>query len=246
MKFQQPPAPNSPPKEANALELAIYNYEQRAHSFHSKRHTLAKKNETAEQREARIKEWNSIRRHLNNEKAKIKLLSKLEQKLELYRKEAWGKSRSERLAEKYHPTYTLARNLVASAEPKPSKSHQAHHIIPGKGRHDLMSFVRINLADCGIGVNDPFNGAWLPKIANHYMTPNATEHSKTFNWNYEQWVVKNLISQSVEPPRKNEFQTSLNNHSPFVYRLKWIKTQLISGKVPAKIGMNKDPNWDGK
>ncbi len=147
--------------------------------------------------------------------------------------------------EKYHPTRVLARNLTANCEPKPSMRHQPHHIIPGGGRHENMEDIRLMLFDCGIGINDPFNGVWLGDETVQYLTPDATRHSDTFGWNYEQWVWAQLQNRSTEPPNPNNYQTSLNNESPFVKRLRYLKRKLKSGTVPEKVGMEKDPSWSG-
>lgn len=251
MKFQQPPAPNTPPKEANELEMAVYQYQVKAHEFHTKRHQAAPANETKQQREKRIAEWEEIRAHLEDQRMKVNMLADLEKKLEDYRKKAWGKTRRELLDEKYHPTNDLAKNLAANKEPQPSMKHTPHHIIPGKGRwiQDLLFNVRLKLHDCNIGINDPLNGVWLIRQRDHHgqkVTPDFATHPDTFGWNYEHWIVTQLRYLPTAPPNDNEYQVTANNFSPFMARLAWIKNSLKTGKYPIKITESKDPTWDGK
>lgn len=251
MKYQQPAAPNSPPKEANALEMAVYDYQKKAHEFHLKRCKSAPVNETAEQREKRIAEWDEISSYLEQERLKVSTLADIEQQLEEYRKKAWGKSRAELMKEKYHRNSVLPKNLAANGEPKPTMKHSAHHIVPGTGRwmQNLLYQVRLKLHSCGIGINDPLNGVWLIQDRDHHghgTTQHSAKHPDTYGWNYEHWIITQLRFLSVTPPNKNEYQTTPNNNSPFVARLIMLKSDLKNGAYPIKITEGKDISWDGK
>ncbi len=250
MKVQQPAAPNSPPKEANALEMAVYQYQTKAHEFHSDRHKAAPLNETQKQRGKRISEWEEISSYLERERMRVSTLANIEQQLEVYRKKAWGKTRMELMKEKYHPTNDLTKNLTANGEPKPTMRHSPHHIIPGTGRwmQNILCNVRLKLHSCGIGINDPFNGVWLIRKRDdhgHGTTPDSAAHPDTYGYNYEHWIVTQLQFLSVTPSKKNEYQTIANNNSPFVAKLMVIKNDIKNGTYPKKITESKDKSWNG-
>ncbi len=60
----------------------------------------------------------------------------------------------------------LAKNMTKgrgpnTGRPKPGEGYEAHHIIPS-GEPESQELVKI-LATKGIGINEEFNGAWLPR-----------------------------------------------------------------------------------
>lgn len=249
MSYRQPPAPSAPPVAANALEWLVYNYQKTSHEYHSKLATAISATETPAEKAARIADWEKQAKHLERERRRAVTLADLEIKLEKYRKEAWGKTRAQLRQEKHSPTRTLARNLVANQEPKPSTIHEAHHIIPGLGTHPQMIDIRLKLHDCKIGINDAFNGVWLPKLLEdkgHHLTPTYSSHQETLGWNYQQWIAAHLQPASTMAVNPAVHQTDLKNASPFVRTLLGLKQRLKSGRYPPEVGLPKDPNWDGK
>ncbi|MCX2842461.1 hypothetical protein OQJ59_12600 [Microbulbifer thermotolerans] len=79
------------------------------------------------------------------------MLADLQAKLGSYRKACKTKSSGQLLKEKNHPTDDLAKHLTAIAESKPSRNHDAHHIIMGKDRWQKQKLMisRLNLHQFG-------------------------------------------------------------------------------------------------
>lgn len=233
-RYEQPRAPEAPPKYATPFELAIYEYEKKTYAHHKAVSDGAPANESDEARKKRIAEWEATREHLRKERLRLKSLARLHSELLIYRNKASGLTDDDLLKEKHHPAKLLAKNLVANNEPQPSPDHVAHHIVPGKGRwlQDDILDVRLALHDHGIRINDPVNGIFLPdkvKDKGHCCTPKAPVHKK-FGWNYERWIVNTL----PDTLKKNAF----------LKRLEIIKQQLRDGNHPPEIVESKDPKWN--
>lgn len=112
-------------------------------------------------------------------------------------------SQEELAREKHHPTKTLRKNLFAAGEPKPSPIHEAHHIIPGKGRYlqYQMMICRLNLHSYGIGIHDPLNGMWLRNYEKNkpddWATPEASGHRSLHCTEYERWISQKFMNDNV-------------------------------------------------
>ena len=82
--------------------------------------------------------------------------------------------------------------MRAAGRPKPSAEHTAHHTVSGKGRTTAMARTRLHLHTvAGVGINDPDNGAWMPrnsKFVPHWASLEATPHSKIHTDRYERWI----------------------------------------------------------
>lgn len=234
---QQERAPGAPPVAPNPLEYAIYELEQKAKAYHDKLARNAPADETPEQKlareQSRQKDWN----HLQEQRRKIEVLADLQDKLDNYREENKSKSRSDLNKENHHTkrNKVLMDHLTAICEPKPSKNHDAHHIIPGKGQYQQARIrrARLNLHLHGIGINDPINGVWLPRTKadkGHWATPKAPAHGEIHRFNYETWIA-DLISL----PGLSELTLTS--------RLREVKTMLRDGGYPDQIVMPKDTEW---
>jgi hypothetical protein len=241
MIYEQPPAPNAPPKAATALEMAIYNFEKKCDDYHAKACGPVSANETAEQRDKRLKEWSEARAFLDRERLKLNTLASMEAGLVKYREELGILTSSERLEqmskEKHHPATKLSKHLIAGGEPRPSVEHVAHHIIPGKGRwrQPQILDVRMRLHMTGIRINDSVNGVWLSDKKNskgHWATPKSPTHKSIHGTNYEVWLIRQLGGS----PAGRVFEA----------KLKALKSKIKNGTYPIKIEQPKDNHWDGK
>lgn len=236
-KFEQPPAPNAPPKSATPLELAIYQFEQNCCEYHKRKAIGAPAGETAKQKEERNlafqKEWACLQQERN----KVIILTQIQAQLEKYRAENKEKRVGELRGEDHHPTGDLVKHLAAVGEPKPSPNHDAHHIIPGKGRYqqDLIKRARTNLHMAGIGIQDPRNGIFLPrykKHKGHWSMPNAPAHREIHRYNYETWIHSKFQHPMTEQALSGELLV--------------VKAMLRDGNHPKAIVAPKDSRWGGK
>ncbi|MCX2782246.1 AHH domain-containing protein [Microbulbifer thermotolerans] len=141
------------------------------------------------------------------------------------------------MKESHHPTDDLVTHMAAVGEPKPSPYHDAHHIIPGKGRwlQEEIAQARANMHLAGIGIQDPRNGIFLPRTKahkGHWSAPKAPAHKEIHRYNYETWIFDKF--QFELPPLAFEAELLI------------VKTQLKTGGHPKKILEPKDPGWDGQ
>ena len=224
VSFPRPVRPENP----SPLEMIIYQYELKACEFHNDRNCRAPANETAKQKAARIAKRDKDWQHLRLERRKIAAHIMYQENLTAYRKSSESKSVRELATENHHPTKMLARNLLAVGEPKPTPIHEAHHIIPGSGKHrkELIIRSRLNLHAFGIGINDPLNGIWLRNFAKNtaddWATPESPAHRPIHTYNYETWIASKFSNDNL-PERV------------FVSRLQTVKRELRTGKHPANI-----------
>lgn len=90
--------------------------------------------------------------------------------------------------------------MRAEGQIKPSHKHTAHHIVPGKGKLEMVTAqTRIHLHLHGIRINDPANGVYL--IHNdadtpHWSMPNSRGHRKYHTHEYERWVSQKVRTQT--------------------------------------------------
>ncbi|XQW86705.1 AHH domain-containing protein [Thalassotalea piscium] len=226
--YPHPTRPNDP----TPLELAIFNYELKAKEYHNQR---IKKNNSKDVQDKMKRDFE----HLQREKERITGHVKIQESLRVYRKNNADADLVELAEEKHHPTDKLARYLTAIGEPKPTTMHEAHHIICGKGkfRQAMLLEARFNLHICGIGINDPLNGAWLINFVKNkdqdWATPKAPSHRKIHRYNYETWI-GNTLAPSVQL-----------NKEQFFNRLRDVKIKIKTGKMPAKVLDAKDELWKG-
>lgn len=192
----------------DALEAAIYNYDEIARRTLDRYEKLAKvdakkSTNTEIEREAELKE---CLRFLKLERLKLEAIVDVQSRLAMYRDSALAATRGtanerdtpiRRLSsEKHHPTGDIEAFMIAKGVPKPSAYHTAHHIIPGKGKDQLINGrTRLHLHRYGVGINDPANGVYLvssDEFAPHWSMPLSRGHKKYHTKLYETWVANRI------------------------------------------------------
>ena len=229
--------PGPRPSNPSALELAIHRYEVECAKFHNKRYAcLPQDSKKAEAWiDQAIRDW----QHLKVMRRQIVGHVTQQQSLAAYRAAAKNKMIEELYVEEHHPTERLAKHLSAAGEPKPTPEHEAHHIIPGKGRYrqDEIMNVRLNLHAYGIGINDPLNGAWLTNYKKNkeqnWESPNSPGHREIHRYNYETWIISRFMLDTLP-------------EAVFINRLMDVKRRLRTGSHPANIMAKKNTIWSGE
>lgn len=215
------------------LEMAIYNFELKAKAYHDQKLVNSSKND-----KDILDKMKQDFEHLQKEKKRLLSLYSMQESLSAYRKQNEDTTEDELAKEEHHPTTKLAKFLTAVGEPKPTRNHEAHHIICGKARHRqrLMAFARLSLHEHGIGINDPINGVWLCNTEKNKMedwaTPESVSHRRIHRYNYETW-----IGQAFASPE---------NKSQFIGKLRTMKLRIKMGSMPDNVMKPKDINWTGK
>jgi hypothetical protein len=209
--------------EMDPLEAAINQYEfiaknkidrykQLASEHYAKESTLTEAERAVEKKEAM--------KFLNLEWAKLEVIADVQGQLSNYRKSALRAvtgTRKERDAgirklrnEEHHPTDTLEKFMLAEGKPKPSSKHTAHHIVPGKGKDEVVTArARLHLHRHGIGINDPANGVYLlhkDEYAPHWSMPRSRGHLKYHTLAYESWVLNRIRARKNIDSIKTELQ----------------------------------------
>lgn len=227
-KYPHPERPANP----SSLEMAIYNFELKAKLFHDENN---KNNPDS----AKLKKLTTDYEHLQKEKKRIESVLIAQSALAAYRESNRLASTETLLDEEHHPTDSLAKHLFAVGEPKPTKQHEAHHIISGKGRYnqEAMLRARLNLHMVGVGINDPFNGIWLINFvknkAHDWATPESPPHRKIHRYNYESWIGGTLGT------------TTVTSKEQFLNKLRNVKIKIRIGLIPSKVFEKKDELWKG-
>lgn len=197
--------------EMTPLEMAIHSYEEAAHKTIDRHQKLAKqhfsenKTRTEKEREEELKE---CLRFLELERLKLEKISDVQGQLAMYRASALKATQgttAERTTEirrleleEHHPTEDLEAYMRAEGIPKPSSKHSAHHIVPGKGKEQVINGrTRLHLHRYGIGINDPANGVYLlgkDEFTPHWSMPLSRGHKKYHTKPYETWVSNRVRS----------------------------------------------------
>lgn len=220
------------PSDPSPLAMAIYNFELKAKKYHDEAN---KQNPDAEKLKKLVKDYD----HLQAEKKRIESVSIAQIALKEYRELNSSSAQFELAEEQHHPTNILARFLFSVGEPKPTKEHEAHHIISGKGRYNQQAILRarLNLHMAGIGINDPHNGIWLINFVKNkshdWATKDAPPHRKIHRYNYESWIGGSLGGDMNA------------NKALFMNKLRNVKVAIRTGTLPSKIFEKIDKQWKG-
>lgn len=195
--------------EMSPLEMAIHSYEEAAHKTLDRYEKLAKAHfsdngtRTAKEREVELQD---CLRFLELERLKLEKISDVQGQLAMYRasasKATQGSTTERNVAirrlelEEHHPTEDLEAYMRAEGVPKPSSKHTAHHIVPGKGKDQVINGrSRLHLHRHGIGINDPANGVYLlnkDEFTPHWSMPLSRGHKKYHTKQYEVWVLNRI------------------------------------------------------
>lgn len=229
------------PANPSAAELALDRYDMLVKDFYAKYKT----------NNARTAPKAQVKRMLEAEQRDLKFLkmkrtqliahakvTEMEAELRDYVKGNQSKKLKELEEEEHHPTQKLARNLTASGEPKPTTNHEAHHIIPGKGRfkQTAIQAARLELHMHQIGINDPRNGVWMMNFRKNndlnWVDPKSPAHRSIHRFNYENWIARIFVTGGM-------------TKQMVIARLNRIKMSLKDGEYPSKITQKKDVSWNG-
>nr|WP_283777759.1 AHH domain-containing protein [Sansalvadorimonas sp. 2012CJ34-2] len=116
--------------------------------------------------------------------------------LACYRKEGYKLS-PKQLRVEPHDSSLLGKHLRAVDAARPHDDFEAHHIVVGGSKRAKRA--RKLLANLGIRIDDPLNGAWLPNFKRNVPHPSMPEayahrpiHTKCYYLNIE-----NILTQTM-------------------------------------------------
>lgn len=139
-----------------------------------------------------------LKSYIKLELGYIRTLSDIQKKLEAYRVQSKRMTDEERVSEQ-HDSMRLGIHMRASGLPKPHPRWEAHAIV--SGAHNEADLLRAILALTEIRIDDPDNGAWLPKSERDRfgtIFPNAVVHGRTHRFHYYNWLEEILNTDMLE------------------------------------------------
>lgn len=154
------------------------------------------------------------REFIFKESAKLENIGNLQARLDEYR-ETNSKLKAGQKAKEALSTSSgekLGNHLRAIGQYKPNKHWHAHHIVCS--RHASHGAARFKLF-AYLGINDPFNGCWLPQ-KHKYATGTVMPHAYVHTNKYADWV-------------RREIRPS-NSKNDLIMRLREIRLKLIDAR----------------
>ena len=122
------------------------------------------------------------------ERGRLSTIASVQAGLAKYRDESLNKEIDE-LEDEKHSSQRLGDHMRSEGFGRPSPYWDAHAILSGG---DTRSWkLRALLAECGIGIDDAYNGCWLPsrtKYTGQQPYPKAVPHSRIHRHNYFAWL----------------------------------------------------------
>ncbi len=154
--------------------------------------------------------------------------TRLAQKLASFRGDGISMTFHQRLTEK-HSSATLGKYLRVSGISRPGAKWEAHHIISTGHKEAAGARLIIAEDDIAIRIDDPDNGAWMPKTkadARPTLYPNAIGHNRIHRQLYYRWIEQAITAMD------NDFQirTFLNT----------VRTQLLHGNISDEMKLQEE------
>ena len=219
--------------EMTPFEAAIQKFEKKAKAYYEQ---SSNPSEILTEEERKEKLSKALK-HLEQERRLAETIVSVQAQLEQYREFGRANRSAENIptlsAEKRHPTRVLAKYMRAVGRPQPSPRHTPHHIVPGKGCLVESGLARLKLHRFGVRINDPDNGAWLPRAKKdtpNWSMPNAKSHKRYHTHNYERWVFQAVNSKGSELQIRQQ--------------LRIIGRMLQDGTQPKKVTLPPDEKWN--
>lgn len=131
---------------------------------------------------------NKWQQFLVSERNKIKTVAQVQQGLTEYREKISAMSVDDR-EEENHDSTRLGDHMRAEGVAKPNPYWHAHAIVAGGDTRAWL--LRSMLAECEMGIDDAYNGCWLPartKNTGKQPYPKAVPHSRIHRHNYYAWL----------------------------------------------------------
>ncbi|ROS05697.1 HNH/ENDO VII superfamily nuclease [Sinobacterium caligoides] len=115
---------------------------------------------------------------------------------------------------------TLGKHLRVSGVPRPGARWEAHHIVSADHKEAAGARLIIAEDDIAIRLDDPDNGAWMPKTkadARPTLYPNAIGHNRIHRQLYYRWI-ENAITMMDDGEQVRAF-------------LNTVRAQLLHGHI---------------
>ncbi len=154
--------------------------------------------------------------------------TRLAKKLVAFRREGAEMTFQQRLVDKYSSA-TLGKHLRVSGISRPGAKWEAHHIVSAKHQEAVGARLIIAEDDIAIRIDDPDNGAWMPKNkadARPTLYPNAIGHNRIHRQLYYRWI-ENAITMMDDDLQVRTF-------------LNTVRTQLLHGNISDEMKLQEE------
>lgn len=180
--------------EMSPLDMAIEEFKKQAKDYHQNKKTVCA---TEEEQKKLDEKLNADFLFLDSQRMTIECMAQVKERLDEYRKQSRRKGALDDLKqEEHHPTDTLQEFMKLEGYPAPDGNCDCHHIIPGTGKDKALAIqARLKLHMCGVGINDPDNGVWLPASMDyvpHWAMKRALPHANIHTKKYDRWVADKM------------------------------------------------------
>lgn len=128
-----------------------------------------------------------------------------------------------------HSSRTLGKYLRVSGIPRPGAKWEAHHLISGKHSEASTSRALIAAPNIKIRIDDPDNGAWMPKTkadARPTLYPNAIGHNRIHRDLYYAWIEQAIRGMNTDI----EIRSFLNT----------VRVQLLHGNIKQEMKLQSE------
>jgi hypothetical protein len=153
---------------------------------------------------------------------------RLANKLSSFRREGADMTLHDRLTDK-HSSTVLGKYLRVSGIPRPGAKWEAHHIVSANHQEAVGARLIIAEDDIAIRLDDPDNGAWMPKTkadARPTLYPNAIGHNRIHRQLYYRWI-ENTITMMDDDLQVRTF-------------LNTVRTQLLHGNISDEMKLQEE------
>jgi hypothetical protein len=156
---------------------------------------------------------------------RVDVAAQVQYGLDRYRAQALNMTFDDFITEK-HRSGRLAKMMARAGEARPSNRCDAHAIVSGGHRFSAVS--RAVMAWCGMRIDDPYNGCWLPRCEEDkpHMPPHlrkAVTHNRIHREAYYDWL-RMLINR-----------TSIKSIDDLIRVLGMVKMRLQSSALPPRV-----------
>lgn len=136
---------------------------------------------------------------------RAKVVASVQAGIEAYRQGA-GPMSQKQLKGEAHDSGRLGEYLDVHVMKRPPRCH-AHAVI--SGGHNEAIDLRVVMAVCGMRIDDPHNGCWLPEntaATPHPAFPKAVPHSRIHRKGYYRWLATRIDLVSTNTYEKLAFR----------------------------------------
>jgi hypothetical protein len=154
--------------------------------------------------------------------------TRLASKLDSFRREGAKMTLHQRLTDN-SSSAILGKHLRVNGVSRPGAKWEAHHIVSSEHQEAVGARLLIAEDDIAIRLDDPDNGAWMPKTkadARPTIYPNAIGHNRIHRQLYYRWIENTITMMDDDNLVRAFFNT--------------VRTQLLHGNISDEMKLQEE------